>query len=49
VARGDLETARNEYEAVLSNLDAGPVNREVVEIKLNDLPQPELVPADPES
>jgi hypothetical protein len=31
--------ARSEYESVLSDL-AGPVNREVVEIKMNDLPGP---------
>lgn len=43
VARGDWETARREYESVLSDL-SGPVNREVVEIKLNDLPQPAAAP-----
>ncbi len=51
VARGDWEMARNEYESVLSDL-SGPVNREVVEIKLNDLPQPAAAPvieADPTS
>lgn len=51
VARGDWEMARSEYESVLSDL-AGPVNREVVEIKLNDLPQPVAAPvteADPTS
>jgi predicted negative regulator of RcsB-dependent stress response len=49
VARGDWETARLEYETALSDLGAGPLNREVVEIKLNDLPQAAAIPADPQS
>jgi len=52
VARGDWDMARSEYESVLSDL-AGPVNREVVEIKLNDLPETAtatpVVEADPTS
>lgn len=42
VSRGDIATARTEYELALSVLNAGPVNRELVGIKLNDLPQVEV-------
>lgn len=49
VARGDWATARSEYETALSDLGAGLVNRELVEIKLNDLPQVDLSEAEPES
>lgn len=50
VSRGDIATARSEYESALSVLDAGPVNRELVGIKLNDLPQVEMAaPAEAEA
>lgn len=49
VARGDWATARSEYETAISDLGAGLVNRELVEIKLNDLPQVDLTEVDSES
>jgi len=49
VARGDWSTARSEYEIAISDLGAGVVNRELIEIKLNDLPQASLVEVESES
>ena len=49
VARGDWSTARSEYEIAISDLGAGVVNRELIEIKLNDLPQASLAEVESES
>lgn len=49
VASGDWAKARSEYEIAISDLGTGLVNRELVEIKLNDLPQAEVAEVESES
>lgn len=49
--RGDLELARNEYQAALEG-DAGLINRNLVQMKLNDLalpPEPDEVSGNTEA
>ncbi len=46
VALGDIESARVAYNAALNDLEAGLVNRDLVQMKLDDLP-PAAAPESP--
>lgn len=39
-AREDWETARREYELALAQQGGGPVNQELIQVKIGDLPAP---------